>query len=355
MKKIKHKLHRVARKGKSLRKSEQAPASSGTPRITNQTVAEHREEVLSDARKYIYPLQHSRHRIVVISLSIITIAIVCFFTYTIFALYKSRATSTFIYRVTQVLPFPIAKAGSNFVAYENYLFEVRRYMHYYETQQDVDFDSKSGQDQLAVFEKQALDGVIQDTYVKQLAKEHKVKVSGAEVNTQIALLKEQNRLGGSNQVFSDVLKEFWNWSVDDFKRELHMQLLTQKVASKLDTEAHTKAETVLTQAQTGGDFAALAAQYSDDASTKGNGGEYGIEIEQTNRDILPQVMQQLFALQPGQVSGIIETPTGLEIVKVLENNNGKVKAAHIAISFKPISTFVEPLEKQNPPRRFISL
>ena len=30
-------------------------ALSNVPRITNETVAEHREEVLSSARKYIYP------------------------------------------------------------------------------------------------------------------------------------------------------------------------------------------------------------------------------------------------------------------------------------------------------------
>src|ERR1039458_1937006 len=36
-------------------------ALSNVPRITNETVIDHREEALSSARKYIYPLQHSKH------------------------------------------------------------------------------------------------------------------------------------------------------------------------------------------------------------------------------------------------------------------------------------------------------
>src|SRR2546423_961097 len=56
-------------------------ALQGVPRITNETVAEHREEVLSSARKYIYPLQHSKHRVVRISISLFIAVIILFFAY----------------------------------------------------------------------------------------------------------------------------------------------------------------------------------------------------------------------------------------------------------------------------------
>ena len=51
-------------------------AISNVPRITNDTVADHREDVLSSARKYIYPLQHSKHSIVRISLGLLIIVII---------------------------------------------------------------------------------------------------------------------------------------------------------------------------------------------------------------------------------------------------------------------------------------
>src|SRR4051812_12307741 len=93
------------------------------PRITNETITEHREEVLKGARKYIYPLQHSKHRIVMVTLSITAMAVAAFLIYCTLALYRFYQNNTFLYRVTQVVPFPIARVDGDFVSYENYLFE----------------------------------------------------------------------------------------------------------------------------------------------------------------------------------------------------------------------------------------
>jgi hypothetical protein len=329
-------------------------AISNIPRITNETVAEHREEVLGAARKFIYPLQHSLKKIVAISAAIFVALTVAFFVYCILALYRFNNTSTFIYRVSQVIPFPVAKAGSNFVSQESYLFEIRHYIHYYQTQQRVDFKSESGKQQLEAFRKAALQSVIDDAYVKQLAKKHKITVSEREVDYQINLLRDQNRLGSSDAVFEDVLREFWGWSVQDFRRELRQQLLTQKVVSALDVDTHSRAQNVLKELNNGGDFAELARKYSEDLNTKDNGGDYGIAIEHTNRDLSPQVIDALMKLEPGQTSGIVETPLGLEIIRVREKDGNRVRASHIYLSFQPISTYIEPLKESQKPRNFIN-
>ncbi len=335
--------------------SKLAEAIESLPRITNETVAEHREELLRGARKYIYPLKHTKHRVVVISVSLLVTAVVFFFAYTLLALYKFQSTSTFIYYVTQVIPFPIAKAGPDYVAYENYLFELRHYMHYYETQQQVNFNSSAGQQQLDAFKKQALDEVVQDAYVKQLAAKYGVSVSEQEVNNEVSLLQQQNRLGSSNQEFADVLKEFWGWSISDFKRELKSQLLAQKVVAKLDTGTYARANAALQQLQSGVDFGKLAAQVSDDTTTKDNNGQYGYAISQNDQSLPPQVIAELFKLKPGQISGVINTGYTLEIVKVISTANGKVQAAHIAFNFQSISTYVTPLEKQQRPHYLVSV
>lgn len=337
-------------------KKEVAPERSAElPRITNETVAEHREEVLSSARKYIYPLQHSRHRIVVVSVTIFIIVMMAFVTYTVLALYRFHATSTFMYRITQVVPFPVAKAGSRFVTYDDYLFELRRYIHYYESQQKVNFSDANGQKLLQEFRRRALDNVIQDAYVKQIAEEHGLSVSRSEVDAQMNLLRSQNRLGASNEVLEDVLKKFWGWSIDDFRSVLKQELLAQKVATTLDTGAHDRANAVLAQLRAGGDFAALAGQHSDELQTKAQGGAYGVDIVRTNRDIQPRVMDELYKLNVGQMSGVIETVTGLEIVKVTgKTPDGKVQASHIYFKVKPVSEYVKELQKQQKTWRFIS-
>src|SRR5438105_11776778 len=81
------------------------------PRITNETIAVHREEVLKGARKYIYPLAHSKHRIVLITTGLIVTAILGLLVYCSLALYNFYQYNTFLYRATQVVPFPIARAG----------------------------------------------------------------------------------------------------------------------------------------------------------------------------------------------------------------------------------------------------
>jgi parvulin-like peptidyl-prolyl isomerase len=328
-------------------------AIQNIPRITNETVAEHREKVLSSARKYIYPLKHSAHRIVFISTSIVIAAIVLFFAYCMLALYKFNSTSGFIYGVTQVIPFPIARAGSSFVDYENYLFELRHYIHYYETQQKVDFKSDAGKQQLASFKKRALQTVVDEAYIKQLASKYHVAVSNQDVNNEIAVMRSQNRLGSSDQVLSDVLKQFWGWSVDDFKRELKQQLLAQKVVSAADTATHRRAENALARLNAGADFGSVAKQVSDDLATKDNGGNYGGVIDRASTALPPQVMDELFRLQPGQTSGIINTGSTLEIVKVLDRTGDSLHAEHISFTFQDISVYINPLKQKEKQTTFI--
>lgn len=328
-------------------------AIHAVPRITNETVAEHREEVLSSARKYIYPLRHSSHKIVTVSVALSIAVVVLFFSYCALALYRFQSTSGFIYDATQVIPFPVGRAGSHFISYESYLFEIRHYIHYYQTQQQVNFSSQSGKQQLNQFRKQALAEVVDNAYVDQLAQQSNVSVSDEQLNNEIALLQQQNRLGSNNKIFAAVLKDFWGWSISDFKRELKQQMLAQAVVSKLDTPAHQKAQSVLNQLQGGADFATLAKQDSDDTSTSTNGGAYGFPIDRTNRDVAPQVVNALFALRAGQTSGIIDTGTGLEIVKVNSVSGNEVQASHIFIAYNSIDTYINPLKAKEKPHVYI--
>jgi hypothetical protein len=339
-----------------LKKKQEAIPSTAMPRITNETVAEHREEVLSSARKYIYPLQHSKHKIVILTISIVIVAFVAFFTYSILALYRFQSTSTFLYKATQVIPFPIARQGGRFIAYENYLFEVRRNQHYYENQQKLDIKSESSKQQLTEFKRLALENVINETYIKRIAKEKNITVSDSEVDDQITLMSNQAKLGNSNEVLEDVLREYWGWSKTDLKRRLKSQLLEQKVLLELDKDTKGRADAALAEIKSGVDFADAAKRYSDDVATKDNGGEYAFVIEKSNRGISPQTIDAIFKLQPGQTSELVNTGTGLEIYKLLEmQEGGKAKVAHIVFNFKDINDFLNDSKEKIPTRTYIAL
>lgn len=338
---VKRRLPRRRRKDPKERLDE---AIQTLPRITSDTIAAHREEVIGGARKYIYPLRHTKHRAVIISASLFAVFVVGFFVYVALALYRFQSDSSFLYRVTQVLPFPIAKVGPSWVDYENYLFELRHYEHYYQTQQKVDFSTQAGQQQLSSYKQKAMTEIIDAALVKQLAAEHHVTVTNQEVDNEITLVRNQDQLGSNEKVFEQVLQEFWGWSLSDFKRELKQQLLAQKVVSTLDTATHQRAQAALMQLQGGANFATVAEQYSDDTATKGNGGQFGAPISLTDQSIPPQTLQTLFSLKPGQISGIVNIGYGLEIDKVISAQGNQVQAAHIVFNFQSINTYLAPLQ-----------
>ena len=349
-KNIKHPFKK--RKGAEQRVNE---AFANVPRITNDTVAEHREEVLAGARKFIYPLQHSKHRVVRISAVLFVAVVLAFSVFVGLSLYRFQNTSSFMYDVTRVLPLPVAKAGDSWVSYESYLFELRRNMHYYETQQNTDFGSKNGQAQLDRLKQQAMNSVIQDAYVKQLAETNKVSVSNREVDQQVALVRSQNRLGSNDRVFKSVLSEFWGWSVSDFKRELRQQLLQQKVASTLDTATKARADDTLAKIRAGADFTQLATQLSDDAATKPTGGQYPQPITPTNHSIPPILSAEIFKLKTGDTSEVINTGFTYEIVRAIAVTEKSVQAAHIQFNIKDVNTFIKPLADKEPPKRYIKV
>jgi parvulin-like peptidyl-prolyl isomerase len=136
---------------------------------------------------------------------------------------------------------------------------------------------------------------------------------------------------------------------------LRQQILTRKVVSQLDTEAHSKAEAALAELKSGASFADIAKKYSVDAATKDTGGEFPAAIDKSNRDISATVTSAVFSLHPGDSSSIIDTGYSLEIVKLNSFEGEKAHASHIQINFKDISVFLNPLKVKEKSKTYIKV
>ncbi len=95
--------------------------------------------------------------------------------------------------------------------------------------------------------------------------------------------------------------------------------------------ARQKAESLLVELKTGGDFEKLARRESADAGSKESGGDLG-----WNRrgKMVPEFDRWMFALPPGQLSPVVETAFGFHIIRVDRANPAEVKARHILIAPK---------------------
>jgi peptidyl-prolyl cis-trans isomerase SurA len=82
------------------------------------------------------------------------------------------------------------------------------------------------------------------------------------------------------------------------------------------------AKSLLQRAQTGEDFAKLAREYSEDAGTRGEGGDLGF----IGRDILPKPMEELlFSMRVGDVRGPVRADRGFHVIKLVDKRTKDAK------------------------------
>jgi peptidyl-prolyl cis-trans isomerase D len=86
--------------------------------------------------------------------------------------------------------------------------------------------------------------------------------------------------------------------------------------------ARKKADEILAEIRGGGDFAAIAKKRSEDKATAANGGDLG--LIQPGK-LSPSLDAAAWALSAGEVSEIVETPEGFDIVKVEERIEAGMK------------------------------
>lgn len=145
-----------------------------------------------------------------------------------------------------------------------------------------------------------------------------IKVNPEHFKTKGASLNEITNFIEKNK---EKIALYYNENLPKFVREPEVKAshILIKVAPNATpderTKAKKKAEEVLEQIKKGEDFAKAAKEYSDDPGTKNEGGDLGFFPA---GKMVPQFSQAAFALKPGEISGIVESPFGFHIIKVID-------------------------------------
>lgn len=212
--------------------------------------------------------------------------------------------------------------------------------------------------QLQTTQRQVLDALILRRLQLQEAVKERVTVEEAEVTKTIEEIKQQNGFKSDGELVAALAQE--HLTLEEFKTKIREQLIVERllirkvrtavVVSEEEilqhykataqefqqapavrlrhilirlpdppspqdlTIAQARADEVFQKLKGGTAFATVAAQYSDGAAAK-EGGDLGV-IRQGEMD--PALEAAAFALKPGEVSTLIRTAAGFNIIKVEE-------------------------------------
>ena len=167
------------------------------------------------------------------------------------------------------------------------------------------------------------------------------------------LIRQEGTLQGiiitSNQIESEVLAateasggqtpfEAWlaanQWTQDEFRIQVQIDLLAENLKQPIlaavptvSEQVHVRhivvdsdaeAQSILEQLSEGGDFSQLAADFSRDRTTRDKGGDLGWFPR--GALLVNEVEEVAFALELGQISGVVPSWLGYHIIQTLERD-----------------------------------
>lgn len=163
----------------------------------------------------------------------------------------------------------------------------------------------------------------EDVFNQALKAQNKtLEIIKADARRSMAITKMlEAALDGKIAVTPEQAKAFYDQNPDQFKRpeQVRASHILIGVEASADVAAKAaakrKAEGVLKQLKSGGDFAALAKENSQDPGSAVNGGDLGLF---SRGQMVGPFDEVAFTLAPGATSGLVETQFGYHIIRVVE-------------------------------------
>jgi len=334
---VKKILNKVLRKKKT--------EESQSTRITTNTVAEHRERILAGGRRFKYPVQYARHKLVFNTIIISIAAILIFGLIGWQQLYVAQNTSNFMYRVTTVIPVSVASVDGQAVRYSNYLRMYRSAAHYLENKEQVDLESEDGRRQTDYIKRQSMDEVVADAYAVKLADEMDISVSQEEIDSVLLEQRQTEEGEISAQTHDAVILDYYGWSTQEYRDTIKNKLLRQKVAYEVDEKASELVESIRGRIDSGTNLEKLsgADRYEGEPVSSGGSGW----VPRSNQD--SGLAKAAIALEKkGAVSESFKPSNGdgYYFIKLVDINDTQVKYEYIKVELTEFDSSLESAHKE---------
>ena len=180
-------------------------------------------------------------------------------------------------------------------------------------------------------------GEVRSVFDDEATFEMKLKEDGF---TQESLRRHLGRMMAAQQYLDGIRENSGEVTEQDLKRyyednaqrltlpeqvRVRHILITWKPMGKQDDRAFIREsmQPILERARAGEDFAALAREFSDDYATKQMGGDTGFFHR---GQMAPAFEEAAFALEPGEISDVVETSFGVHIIKLEQRQERELLA-----------------------------
>ncbi len=344
----------VKRLIKKIKKRDIEAEKLQASRITNETVAEHREQILAGGRKFKYPIQYERHRLLINSILVFLSALVLAVCILWQQLYLAQNTGDFFYRTTQLLPLPVASVDRQPVPFNDYLMEYRSSIHWLQQKsRGFSTNSEDSQRQSEHFKRQSLNLAIENAYAQKLADQKGIRVSDADIDRFIdQTIKNSSSRNLSRQSYEAVLSDSYGVSPNEYRSIVRYAILKQKVSFVIDTKAKAKADAAMAELAANVPFDAVVVKYSDDPLAEATKGDVGF-VAITNQD--QGLAAAAAKLQPNQTTTVIKGTDGYYIVKLLETKANQVRYARIKINLNEFDNSLKQLKREGKVDEYIKV
>lgn len=337
-------------KHKVLKQEEERPKGP----ITETNIGEHREATIETAKKYKYPFQQAKHKILIGATAAFVLVLIIFSVFSWWMLYIKQDTSDFYYTATKFIPIPVAEVDGDKVSYGDYMRRVRASIHYLENQENRNLSTEDGLRELNYTRRINMDEAEKVVYASKIAREQDIFISEEEIDANVARTLSTDTTGAiSERAFENSIWRYYGWNMSDYRHIVKERLLLREAMFAVDSVALNRANDVKNQLNQGSDFATLVASYSDDEATKNNGGDVGvINVNDIDSNGLIAAAQKLSV---GQVSEVLKGIDAFYIIHLLEKTDTTVRFLQIKISLQEFNQQFASLQEQGKIIEFITI